>query len=264
MISFFRKIRQSLLKQNKASRYAMYAFGEIMLVMIGILLALALNEWNTQRKNQDYLSVMLQEIHKDLKSDQYFIYSAIEPRQKYAEEGLKTIKRSLHAAPKASLDSIVDGYAKMKSGFQLTTSSGSYDALKAKGLEIIQNDSLRLSLFDFYELTIPRSLLFIHGDDENRKKEVRALEDKILTYETYEEEDGRVRISSRLKDENLAYSQTMYKIVNLMQGSIQSKRYRIEGLKESYARVSLLLEKELSKRSIPFTSFDATQVKLDF
>lgn len=264
MINFFRKIRQSLLKQNKVTRYLIYAGGEIMLVMVGILLALALNEWNSQRKNQAYLSVMLQEIHKDLKRDQLFIHSAIEPRQKYSEEGLETMTRSLHTKPEAFLDSIVDGYGKMKTFYQLTTTSGSYDALKDKGLEIVQNDSLRLSLFEFYETHIPRTLIFIHGDDDNLTKDVRALENEILSYETSEEEDGRIRITTRLKDENLVWSQAMHKIVDLMESSIRSKRYRLDGLKERYTRISLLLEEELIKRSIPFTPFDPTQVKPDF
>jgi len=172
--------------------------------------------------------------------------------------------RMLHAGPKASLDSVGDGYAKMNASFQLTTTSGSYDALKAKGLEIVQNDSLRLSLFDFYETIIPRTLVFIHGGDENRNKEVRALEDEILTYQTYEEEDGWIRISSRLKDENLIHSQTMYKIVNLMEGSIRSKRFRIEGLKGRYANLSSLIEEELTKRSIPFTTLDSARLTPDF
>jgi hypothetical protein len=52
MISFFRKIRQKLLEQNKVGRYLAYAVGEIALVMIGILLALQVNNWNENRKDR--------------------------------------------------------------------------------------------------------------------------------------------------------------------------------------------------------------------
>jgi len=57
MISFFRKIRQSLLNQGKTTRYFKYAIGEIVLVVIGILIALQINNWNTQRheRNQELL-----------------------------------------------------------------------------------------------------------------------------------------------------------------------------------------------------------------
>jgi len=56
MIKFFRKIRQNLLSEGKTEKYLKYAVGEIMLVVIGILFALQINNWNNQRieKNSDY------------------------------------------------------------------------------------------------------------------------------------------------------------------------------------------------------------------
>lgn len=55
MIKFFRKIRQQLLNENKTSKYLKYAIGEIVLVMIGILLALQVNNWNNERKEYQQL-----------------------------------------------------------------------------------------------------------------------------------------------------------------------------------------------------------------
>jgi len=49
MIKFFRRIRQKLLSENKFSKYFIYAIGEIVLVVIGILIALSINNWNQQR-----------------------------------------------------------------------------------------------------------------------------------------------------------------------------------------------------------------------
>jgi len=46
MIKFFRKIRQQLLAENKFTKYLIYAIGEIVLVVIGILIALSINNWN--------------------------------------------------------------------------------------------------------------------------------------------------------------------------------------------------------------------------
>ena len=50
MIKFFRKIRQNLIMENKTGKYLKYAFGEIVLVIIGILIALSINNWNEHRK----------------------------------------------------------------------------------------------------------------------------------------------------------------------------------------------------------------------
>ena len=60
MIKFFRKIRQKLLSDNNFSKYLIYAIGEIILVVIGILIALAINNMNQNRviqeKEQTYLN----------------------------------------------------------------------------------------------------------------------------------------------------------------------------------------------------------------
>jgi len=53
MIKFFRKIRQNLLLEGRTSKYFKYAVGEIILVVIGILIALSINNWNEIRKNQN-------------------------------------------------------------------------------------------------------------------------------------------------------------------------------------------------------------------
>lgn len=49
MIKFFRKIRQKLLSENNFNKYLVYAIGEIVLVVIGILIALQINNWNQKR-----------------------------------------------------------------------------------------------------------------------------------------------------------------------------------------------------------------------
>ena len=59
MIKFFRKIRYNLMEQNKTGKYLKYAIGEIILVMVGILLALQVNNWNDRRIKKIDKSMML-------------------------------------------------------------------------------------------------------------------------------------------------------------------------------------------------------------
>ncbi len=66
MIKFFRKIRQRLLAENRFSKYLVYAIGEIILVMIGILLALQVNNWNERRKNKDQFALALEQMFNDI------------------------------------------------------------------------------------------------------------------------------------------------------------------------------------------------------
>ena len=65
MIKFFRKIRQNMIKENRASKYMLYAIGEIILVVIGILIALQINNWNEQRKSNQQEQSALNNIHRD-------------------------------------------------------------------------------------------------------------------------------------------------------------------------------------------------------
>jgi len=65
MIKFFRKIRQRLLTENKFSKYLFYAIGEIVLVMIGILLALQVNNWNENRKTNNQELELLVSLQKE-------------------------------------------------------------------------------------------------------------------------------------------------------------------------------------------------------
>ncbi|MBN7814615.1 DUF6090 family protein [Algoriphagus pacificus] len=67
MISFFRKIRQKLLQQNRVTRYLVYALGEIMLVVIGILIALQVNNWNEGRKLERISDQSLQSLEEEIK-----------------------------------------------------------------------------------------------------------------------------------------------------------------------------------------------------
>ena len=69
MIKFFRKIRQKLLTENKISRYLIYAIGEIILVVVGILLALSINNWNNEQNRQKEEILILKEIAQNLQFD---------------------------------------------------------------------------------------------------------------------------------------------------------------------------------------------------
>ncbi|MFK2821300.1 DUF6090 family protein [Flavobacteriaceae sp. LMIT009] len=69
MIKFFRKIRQSLINQNRIRKYLIYAVGEIILVVLGILIALNLNNRNEQRKTEAKIEVIFSDIMDELVSN---------------------------------------------------------------------------------------------------------------------------------------------------------------------------------------------------
>lgn len=78
MITIFRKIRQRLISENRFTKYLLYALGEIVLVVIGILIALQINNANENKKNADKVKILLGKVQNELETDISEIKSIIE------------------------------------------------------------------------------------------------------------------------------------------------------------------------------------------
>ncbi|MDT0557842.1 DUF6090 family protein [Ichthyenterobacterium sp. W332] len=78
MIKFFRKIRYNLMETGKTKRYLKYAIGEITLVVIGILIALQINNWNEKIKHSEEEQIILKKLSTDIKNDIKFLKLQIE------------------------------------------------------------------------------------------------------------------------------------------------------------------------------------------
>jgi hypothetical protein len=74
MIKFFRKIRQKLLAESKMSKYLLYAFGEIVLVVIGILIALSVNNWNNDKQEK----ARIHDSYKSILNEINFVKSSVD------------------------------------------------------------------------------------------------------------------------------------------------------------------------------------------
>ena len=86
MFKFFRRIRQSLIGENQFSKYLLYAIGEIILVVIGILIALQINNWNQGQKDHQAGKVLLERLHRDLVQDTIYFRATIEENKEIRED----------------------------------------------------------------------------------------------------------------------------------------------------------------------------------
>ena len=82
MLTFLRKVRKSLIETSSTRKYLLYAIGEILLVMVGILLALQVNNWNEWRKDRRKESNYLKDIKADLQMDTIELNSIIKSSQR--------------------------------------------------------------------------------------------------------------------------------------------------------------------------------------
>lgn len=151
MIQFFRKIRQRLLTENRVSKYLLYAVGEIFLVMIGILLALQVNNWNEDRIERRFEHKMLEELYVSLQNNIQYLDTAIEENKKSRQSSLLILDYLEQGLPYH--DSLNYHFSKSLYWFHPSLDNDAYESLKSYGLHLITNDSIRKSLGEIYEWT---------------------------------------------------------------------------------------------------------------
>ena len=92
MLRFFRTLRQRLLTENKFSKYLLYAIGEILLVVIGILIALQVNNWNEERNRTNTEIEYLKRLRSDLANDTAYYHRRIKYSNKVIADHKEAIK----------------------------------------------------------------------------------------------------------------------------------------------------------------------------
>ena len=162
MIKFFRKIRQNLLMENKTGRYFKYAIGEIILVVIGILIALSINNWNEESKDRDKLLNIYSLIYNDIEDD----IKELQKNVEFYNEKKSVFEKVVHDSITPDLSSLI--------------SNSPRTLLNKKGVsqlrQLQENDTLTFYLNDIYEFMDTRLLpleISISNEVIDHKKYVR-------------------------------------------------------------------------------------------
>jgi len=151
MIKFFRNIRQNLLKEGKTSKYIKYAIGEIILVVIGILIALQINNWNEDRKNSSWEKKFLTDLKNELVRNKEQLQNIDDIQTKKGNALAETITLVKKADPlnKSKIDSLFAMTQVSNPTFFPTT--GVYDSgLSAGKIENVKNDMLKYAIMNLY------------------------------------------------------------------------------------------------------------------
>ena len=152
MIKFFRHIRQSLLAQNKFRRYLLYAIGEIILVVIGILIALQINNWNQTQKQKSIEAQYLTNIIGDLEEQ----FKSIEVQMEYEREYYETASKIIdyyNTHQTFSLDSIFfKGAALLTQRKTFVVTDPTYtDLISSGNITLIRNKTNKDMLLNYYQ-----------------------------------------------------------------------------------------------------------------
>jgi len=164
MINFFRHIRKVLLDQNRFGKYLLYALGEIVLVVIGILLAFQLNNWNEQRQRDDFESEITTLIEENLNQD-VEILEIILKESKQAVIASEQILNSL--TKNQPIDSVEYLLGDIINFQRFKSQSSAFEVLKSRGINHLKNKSLQLALIDYYDVVLYNTYEALHDIEKS-------------------------------------------------------------------------------------------------
>jgi len=150
MIKFFRHIRQRMIKENRFSKYLLYAIGEIILVVIGILIALQINNWNESRKEANFEVQILKAFRESLQTD----LADVDYNISLHAKGLRaadSILVLLESSETIQEDSLAKLFAAVMMHTRFVHSTSAFESLKAKGVNSISNPDLQKKIVDVYD-----------------------------------------------------------------------------------------------------------------
>jgi uncharacterized protein DUF6090 len=172
------------MKAGKTGRYLKYAIGEIVLVVVGILIALSINNWNEDSKNKsletDYLNRIIQDLDNDLAAFEETIIMA-----KSRNERVLFLQQAFKNPDLAtdSSDYFVESIIYAGFTFGATISHHTFDELKSSGrLVLINNKDLRLALAKYYSTVLDRQWNYLREDVQNKYRDYSA---GVLNSEDY-------------------------------------------------------------------------------
>ena len=148
MIGFFRKIRKQLADDNRFFKYSRYAIGEIVLVVIGILIALQINNWNIYSKLKVQEETIIQEVERNIESNIVEMKLDLEEISNRINS-IEIIVAHLNSEL-VYHDSLATHFGRINSYRYFNGVETGYQLMLSSGAENIMNDNLRISLTTYF------------------------------------------------------------------------------------------------------------------
>ena len=237
------------MEKNKTGKYLKYAIGEIILVVIGILIALQINNWNENRKDNIIEEQILNEILISLKSDKE-IFSMLKNRLMKKDSAIQKILdlREQQKLPFGKSFGGLMGVARQQINF--TYDSSPYEALVSIGINKMSNKELLKAINNYYTQDLPRSIKFMELAKEKyipklERYEEQAIERGVLK-KLFVKKDGDNKWSVQYQsDPNLLFAdeqfyQSMINDFKYMENSLS----RLRNLIKHNEKLIKLLEKK--------------------
>ena len=237
MVAFFRQIRRALVESASARRYLIYAIGEVVLVMIGILLALQVNNWNEEKKAKEKERRILLEIVNSIDQDLMLYDDAFQWRLDMKRTSIDSLLAFIGKKEPIPIQTLMRLYNRSKMDPVFRFDNGPFEALKSQGLDIIRVDSLRSLINLTYQVRMPATKKFVDLTQQLNDPQIIALESKIMNRTVKEREDGKWRPELIPAVENIASHKFFVEILDLELEKSQEYDRRLSHMRRRLQRV---------------------------
>ena len=154
MLFIFRKLRRSLMKTEGIRKYSLYAIGEIVLVVLGILIALQINNWNEWRKERIIEHQILNDLKISLVAD---VENQIDPNLRWISRDIQNVNHIIDAIENKLpyQDSLSIKFRSMMTSKSFRWELTAYKNLENEGLNVISNSLLKDEIVRLYNMNYP-------------------------------------------------------------------------------------------------------------
>lgn len=249
MLRFFSKMRYQLAAENRAAKYLRYAIGEILLVVLGILIALQINNWNENQKAHRYEIKMLSEIRNAMISDiKLFDYLA---NDRLAEiDSFNTVLLDLYLKKEPVPDPVLYNMPILNRGYLFNYNSGPYEAVKSSGMDKISNDSIRNALASLYDYYLPRTKLALEMTDKSLNDQPEYF-NKLFEQVPYYDNEDKIGLRWQSKYKNVWLREEYQPLLITTKVWINEAKIWINGgAKKRMENCLRLIDKELGKSQV--------------
>ncbi len=200
MISFFRKTRYRLAHDNQFFKYGRYAIGEIVLVVIGILIALYINNWNEEQKDRNFELEMLKEVHNSLLVDKGYL-EWIKKRNETKEQGLQIMLQMMESGKEYPDSVLLKTYNQITTRLSFSYNTGGYESIKSVGFDKISNEKVRAGLIEMYETSLPvtTGIMNFFREYQDSNQDIVGLHNSLWELTIINLPDGTKKIVSKPK-----------------------------------------------------------------
>ena len=214
MLLLIRRLRQRLLSNSEFRKYLLYVLGEMMLVIVGILIALQIDNWNSARKDRETLESYLQSIARNISADMDAAEQVRERREDAFQSSMRKwalIEVGLHAYSK--VETVTLSYSALMEArglHHLQTNDSAYEALKSTGnLDQLQGTDLEALLYDYSDTVGRIQNAERSHNDYSRELWLRILANWPEGLQEWEVSDPSVLTSQRFEELRPAYNRLL-------------------------------------------------------